>query len=147
MAALNITDSPYGARDIITGLTTLAVPVRRVQQGYRYWLSDTGIVHAGARTFQAYLGTSKVFGKYGEPWDARIGVNWFPYKNRVVRWNAEGRISLKSPVGNTSLPYNVEQRVCFLHELGTGVLRKRTIGNTDTNKKAPHFAEPFVKQS
>jgi hypothetical protein len=98
-------------------------------EGYYHWLNnfggpgtaglnkvtDTGYqIQASSmlvpETFQAYLGTSKVFGKYGEPWDARIGLNWFPYKNRVVRWNAEGLYLSKSPVGNTSLPYNVGSR-------------------------------------
>ena len=59
------------------------------------------------KTIQAYTGHSKIFGTYGDPYDIRFGINWFPYKNKVLRWNTEALYLFKSPVGYTSVPYNV----------------------------------------
>jgi hypothetical protein len=60
------------------------------------------------RTLQFYAAGSKVAsGTYGSPWDTRLGANWFPFKNRVLRWNAQAMYLYKSPVGYTSLTYNV----------------------------------------
>jgi hypothetical protein len=56
---------------------------------------------------QAYVGASKIFGEHGDPWDARIGINIFPYRNQVVRWNTEVLYLDRSPVGGLSLPYVV----------------------------------------
>lgn len=58
-------------------------------------------------TFQVYLGGSKIFGTFGSPWDTRIGTNWFPFKNRVVRWNNEAIYMYKSPVGYTAIPFSL----------------------------------------
>jgi hypothetical protein len=41
------------------------------------------------KTLQAYLGGSTLSGKYGNPWDFRAGLNYFPFHNKVVRWNNE----------------------------------------------------------
>jgi hypothetical protein len=59
------------------------------------------------RTFQAYLAGSYVNGNYGYPWDVRAGVNWHPWQNRVFRWNTQVMYLNHSPVGYTSLTYNV----------------------------------------
>jgi hypothetical protein len=59
------------------------------------------------RTFQAYLAGSYVNGNYGYPWDVRAGVNWHPWHNRVFRWNTQVMYLNHSPVGYTSLTYNV----------------------------------------
>ena len=59
------------------------------------------------KSIQAYAGHSKIFGTYGDPYDMRFGINWFPYKNKVLRWNTEALYLFKSPVGYTSVPYNV----------------------------------------
>jgi hypothetical protein len=59
------------------------------------------------RTFQAYLGGSYIDGNYGKPWDIRAGVNWHPWHNRVFRWNTQVTYLNHSPVGYTSLTYNV----------------------------------------
>jgi len=60
------------------------------------------------RTLQFYLAGSRVDGgKYGQPWDTRFGVNFFPWKNRVFRWNTQVMYINRSPVGYTSLTYNV----------------------------------------
>ena len=59
------------------------------------------------KTLQAYTGGSMVLGNLGDSYDTRVGINWFPFKNKVVRWNAEGLLLYRSPVGYTSVPYNV----------------------------------------
>jgi len=57
------------------------------------------------KTLQPYLGHSRVFGQYSDPWDFRAGLNFFPWKNRVVRWNNEYLYTYRSPVGYTSVPF------------------------------------------
>jgi hypothetical protein len=59
------------------------------------------------KTFQAYLAGSYIDGNYGKPWDIRAGVNWHPWHNRVFRWNTQVMYLNHSPVGYTSLTYNV----------------------------------------
>jgi hypothetical protein len=56
---------------------------------------------------QAYAGVSKIFGEYGDPSDLRFGVNWYPWRNQVVRWNTEYLHTDHSPVGGLSLPMPV----------------------------------------
>ena len=55
--------------------------------------------------WQVYGGGSKIFGEFGNPYDVRIGANWFPFKNRVTRWNNEALYTYKSPVGYTAVPF------------------------------------------
>jgi hypothetical protein len=64
---------------------------------------------------QAYVGHSRVFGQYGQPWDFRFGTNYFPFKNKVVRWNNEVLYLYKSPVGYTSVPYPVGGKGWVFH--------------------------------
>ena len=59
------------------------------------------------RTWQVYLAHSKVYGDYGNPWDAALGVSWFPYRNSQFRLNGEFLYLDRSPVGNYSAPYIV----------------------------------------
>jgi hypothetical protein len=59
---------------------------------------------------QAYTGYSQIYGNYGDPYDFRAGINWFPFKNKVVRWNTEALYVHKSPVGYTSVTYPVGGR-------------------------------------
>jgi len=59
------------------------------------------------QTVQVYVSTSKILGEYGDPWDARVGVNWYPWDNQCVRWNNEFIRLEHSPVGALSLPYVV----------------------------------------
>jgi hypothetical protein len=54
---------------------------------------------------QLYLGGSTLYGKYGNPWDFRAGVNYFPFHNKVVRWNSEFLYLNHSPVGYTAVPF------------------------------------------
>ena len=64
---------------------------------------------------QAYMGFSKIFGQYGQPRDFRFGTNFFPFKNKVVRWNSEALYLYRSPVGYTSVPYPVGGRGWVFH--------------------------------
>ena len=57
--------------------------------------------------FQIYATLSQVFGDYGNPWDARFGFNYYPWKTQAFRWNAEYIQVYRSPVGALSLPYPV----------------------------------------
>jgi hypothetical protein len=67
------------------------------------------------KTLQLYGGASIIFGQYGTPWDSRGGLNWFPWKNKVVRWNNEGLYLHKSPVGYTSVPFAVGGKGFVFH--------------------------------
>jgi hypothetical protein len=59
------------------------------------------------KTLQLYGGASRIFGQYGDPWDFRSGLNFFPWKNKVVRWNNEVLYLYRSPVGYTAVPFAV----------------------------------------
>ena len=59
------------------------------------------------KTVQLYGAFSKINGEYGDPYDYRFGVNWYPWKNQVVRWNFEWMNTHNSPVGGLSLPMPV----------------------------------------
>ena len=83
-----------------TGPGTVGLP-GRYDTGYQFQLSMMPI----QKTLQLYSGGSHIFGQYGNPYDARIGMNWFPYKNKVLRWNTEALYLFRSPVGYTSVPF------------------------------------------
>ena len=57
------------------------------------------------KTLQFYLGQSTIYGNYGTPWDFRAGLNYFPFHNKVLRWNNEFLYLHHSPVGYTSVPF------------------------------------------
>ena len=67
------------------------------------------------KTLQLYAGYSKIFGQYGDPWDFRSGFNFFPWKNKVVRWNNEVLYLHKSPVGYTAVPFAIGGRGFVYH--------------------------------
>jgi len=67
------------------------------------------------KSLQAYAGFSKIFGQFGQPRDFRFGVNFFPFKNKVVRWNNEALYLYKSPVGYTSVPFPIGGRGWVYH--------------------------------
>jgi len=75
-------------------------------------LSDHGFsAYASAmvvpRQLQLYAAGSYIFGEYGEPWDITLGLNWYPFSRREIRFNAEGIYLERSPVGGNSYPYLV----------------------------------------
>jgi len=55
-------------------------------------------------TLMLYGAGSMIFGQHGDPWDLGIGLNYFPFENRVVRVNGEAIFVDESPVGNLSSP-------------------------------------------
>jgi hypothetical protein len=67
------------------------------------------------KTLQFYLGASRINGQFGKPWDIRSGVNWFPWKNKVVRWNNEWLYLYKSPVGYSSVPFALGGKGSVFH--------------------------------
>ncbi len=66
-----------------------------------------GSAMALPKLLQAYISGSKIFGEYGDPWDFKGGVNYYPFRNELVRWNAEYLYVRRSPVGALSLPMPV----------------------------------------
>ena len=86
--------------DHFKGPGTSIIPVI-FSHGYQMQASAMAL----PKTLQLYLGGSTVIGKYGNPWDFRAGINWFPWHNRVVRWNTEFLYLQNSPVGYTSVPF------------------------------------------
>ena len=56
---------------------------------------------------QLYAGYGKINGEYGDPWEWRAGINWFPDRSWLFRWNLEYIHTERSPVGALSLPYTV----------------------------------------
>jgi hypothetical protein len=59
------------------------------------------------RTLMLFVLGSSIYGKYGNPYDLRVGLNYYPFKNRVIRWNNEVLYLDKSATGNNTLPYTV----------------------------------------
>jgi hypothetical protein len=89
--------------DQFEGLNTSGV-ANQYNQGFQVQASMMAI----DRRLQLYAAGSKVLGGvYGAPWDTRLGVNFFPFYNRVLRWNTQAIYLSKSPVGYNSLTYNV----------------------------------------
>ena len=75
-------------------------------------LNDHGFQLQGSamvkpQTLQVYVSGSKIFGEYGDPWDMRLGANWYPWENKCVRWNNEFIKLDRSPVGYLSVPFTV----------------------------------------
>lgn len=56
---------------------------------------------------QAYAGYSQIFGDYGDPYDITVGVNYFPLGRRELRLNFQGLYLNDSPVGYSSVPFQV----------------------------------------
>jgi hypothetical protein len=72
-------------------------------------LNDSGFKVEGSGMavpgiLQVYASGSKIAGEYGDPWDPRAGVNYFPFGDQILRWNAEYLYVRRSPVGALSLP-------------------------------------------
>lgn len=67
------------------------------------------------KSLQFYAGGSTVFGKFGNPYDTRVGLNWYPWKNKVVRVNNEFLYLYNSPVGYTSVPFAVGGKGFVFH--------------------------------
>ena len=129
---ITITDARYRMFDIDGGLKYRGFSL----EGEYYWrwldnfkgegtaglepLFDHGFQLQGSamvvpRTLQLYAGASRINGQFGDPWDFRLGANWFPWKNKVVRWNTEWLYLRNSPVGYSSVPFVVGGRGNVFH--------------------------------
>jgi hypothetical protein len=82
------------------GTNTSGLPT---DYAYGYQLQGSAMVVP--KTLQIYTGGSEIIGQFGRPWDFRAGTNYFPFKNKVVRWNSEFLYLYRSPVGYTSVPF------------------------------------------
>lgn len=87
----------------------------RVKNLFDHGFQIQGTAMIVPKTLQAYIGHSRIFGQYGNPYDFRVGSNWFPYKNKVLRWNNEALYIFKSPVGYTSVPFVIGGRGWVFH--------------------------------
>ena len=71
------------------------------------------------KTLQVYFSGSKIYGQYGDPYDAAVGINWFPFHRRDVRVNVMGLYTYRSPVGYTAYPVPVGATgFTFLTDIG-----------------------------
>jgi hypothetical protein len=59
------------------------------------------------KVLQVYFGNSAIYGDFGDPWEVRGGVNWYPVKERGFRVNTELIKVKHSPVGYTAYPMPV----------------------------------------
>jgi hypothetical protein len=91
----------YYARWVDDFETEGVIPVEKLHDwGYQIQVSKMIL----PQTLQAYLGYSKIMGEYGDPRDHVLGINWFPFKQRLLRMNAELMYLKNSPVGYPSVP-------------------------------------------
>ena len=88
--------------DEFQGPGTSIIP-NRYDRGFQLQASMMAI----PKRLQVYLAGSRVDGQYGYPWDTRLGINVFPWKNRVFRWNTQVMYIYHAPSGYNSLTYNV----------------------------------------
>jgi hypothetical protein len=88
----------------LTGPGTNLLPFDEItDNGFQVLASGMAIPKA----LQVYGGGGKVYGDYGNPWEMRLGVNWYPWHLAGIRWNLEYLYTDRSPVGAASLPYLV----------------------------------------
>jgi hypothetical protein len=88
----------------LRGPGTEALPFRELHDsGFKVETSAMAL----PKLLQPYVSGSRINGEYGDPWDVRVGVNYYPFGNEIVRWNAEYLHVRRSPVGALSLPMPV----------------------------------------
>jgi hypothetical protein len=61
-------------------------------------------VMAMPKKLMLYGFTSMINGEYGDPWDAGVGINYYPFGSRIFRLNSELIYADESPVGYLSYP-------------------------------------------
>ncbi len=67
------------------------------------------------KILQLYASGSQIFGDYGNPWEVRVGENWYFMKDRGLRFNGEFIHVRKSPVGYTAYPMPVGANGSIFH--------------------------------
>ncbi len=92
---------------LINGLTGRGVDSLNINEfnDNGYQVQGSGMIIP--KLLQLYATWSQVFGEYGDPREFRAGLNYYPWKNHMVRANAEYIYQDKCPVGGLSLPYAV----------------------------------------
>jgi len=91
----------YYARLVDDLATEGVIPVEKLHDwGYQIQASMMVV----PRVLQLYIGYSKINGEYGNPHDHAIGINWTPFKERLLRINTEFLYLKNSPVGYPSVP-------------------------------------------
>ena len=91
----------YYARWVDDFETEGFVPVDKLHDwGYQVQVSKMVL----PEKLQVYLGYSKIMGEYGDPRDHVVGINWFPFRQRLLRMNTELMYLKNSPVGYPSVP-------------------------------------------
>lgn len=63
-----------------------------------------------SKTLQAYVAPSKVFGKYGDPWELGLGMTLFPFHRKEMRMNFQALYESQAPAGNIALPFSPGNR-------------------------------------
>jgi hypothetical protein len=85
----------------LRGPGTEALPFRQLRDsGFKVEASAMAV----PKTAQVYVSGSRIAGEYGDPWDMRVGVNYYPFRRELIRWNSEFLYLRRSPVGALSLP-------------------------------------------
>lgn len=94
-------DGEYFVRWISNFETNGQIPVSK--------LYDNGFVIQASgmlidKTLQLYSTGSYINGQYGKPSEITAGINWYPFKNKILRLNPEVMFENKSPVGYLAYP-------------------------------------------
>ena len=63
-----------------------------------------------SKTLQAYVAPSKVWGKYGNPWEMGTGLTLFPFQRKEMRMNFQALYESQAPAGNIALPFSPGNR-------------------------------------
>jgi hypothetical protein len=100
-------EAEYFVRWVTDFRVTGTIPLHRLfDQGFQVQTS-----YMVSNTLQLYVSPSKIFGKFGDPWDVSVGANWYPILKegfrRNFRVNAEVVYMRDSPVGYSSIQYLV----------------------------------------
>jgi hypothetical protein len=97
-------DGEYFWRVVDDFRTTGFVPVDELNDhGFQLQASSMLV----PRTLQAYVSGSKIYGEYGNPWDAALGLNWYPMQVKPLRINVQALYLEDSPTGYSSVPFIV----------------------------------------
>lgn len=59
------------------------------------------------KKIQLYTTFSQIFGQYGDPYEFKGGINFYPFKTNTIRINAQYMYVYKCPVGGLSYPWTV----------------------------------------
>jgi hypothetical protein len=97
-------EGEYYRRELNDFNVTGAIPVTSVVDSGFQLQGSAMLVPA---LLQGYVTGSKIYGKYGNPWDLGLGMTWFPFKRKQARVGFQALYNFRSPVGGPALPYLV----------------------------------------